>query len=481
MRSLPNRALLLPFAVLLSACPEPPTSRVRPQLVVDPPAIEFGTVEPGAEVTASLQLDNPGTATLHFSLVEIRSDARDAFSLVEPAPEQLQVGAEWTLKLRYRAPLQEGVDGATLVLQSDASNAPEVTVSLGARSQFPACPPGHLRCGGSCVDVRVSNESCGACDNACTGDTTCSNSQCVCVPKSCEDLGIACGQAPDGCGAMLQCPACATPQVCSALGHCELPRRWGKPILIAGVNTSGDEAHGTMTADRRRICFTSGRPAGLGQADIWCADRSGVQDSFIAAMNPPGLNSTSVDWMADLSADGAEIFFASGRLGGGGGAFDLWRAVRNETTGGFDPPTPVTELNTAGWETGPSLTEDGLTLYFDREGDLYRATRTAVGATFNAPVLVPTVNAPEADQEPAPSDALSLLVFCSNREPPDAGYGKLWMSELTGSSATIPSRADIDYPASANGCGPELLSDGSLLFHTGSAPGPGLVVAPPLP
>lgn len=54
---------------------------------------------------------------------------------------------------------------------------------------------------------------------------------------------------------------------------------------------------------------------------------------------------------------------------------------------GWTTPVPITELNTAGWENGPWLSDDGLTIYFHRWTDhfrLYQATRSTVGSPFTS-------------------------------------------------------------------------------------------------
>jgi hypothetical protein len=42
----------------------------------------------------------------------------------------------------------------------------------------------------------------------------------MCIPKTCAAQGIQCGLAGDGCGNIIQCPACPTGQTCNASGQC---------------------------------------------------------------------------------------------------------------------------------------------------------------------------------------------------------------------------------------------------------------------
>ena len=70
---------------------------------------------------------------------------------------------------------------------------------------------GHgMVCGGPCGND-VHGGLCGAVD-------VCSTTACCC-PMSCESLGVACGNAGDGCGGLLQCGTCAMPETCGGGGH----------------------------------------------------------------------------------------------------------------------------------------------------------------------------------------------------------------------------------------------------------------------
>jgi hypothetical protein len=44
----------------------------------------------------------------------------------------------------------------------------------------------------------------------------------LCVPKTCADVGVACGPASDGCGGWLECGTCSAPLAC-AQGSCLPP------------------------------------------------------------------------------------------------------------------------------------------------------------------------------------------------------------------------------------------------------------------
>jgi hypothetical protein len=88
------------------------------------------------------------------------------------------------------------------------------------------------------------------------------------------------------------------------------------------------------------------------------------------------LNSTFIDQMPNVSADGTEIVFASNR----GGNMDIFTATFDGSTGLWSTPVPVTAVNTSEPESRPSLSGDGKRLYFGRGAiaDIYVSTRTEV-------------------------------------------------------------------------------------------------------
>ena len=86
---------------------------------------------------------------------------------------------------------------------------------------------GHGCLNGECNDAPCVERSCSyyytrrecglglsdGCENslnctACGGGLDCVNRQCVCVPQSCNSLGLQCGSASDNCGGSLDCGSC---------------------------------------------------------------------------------------------------------------------------------------------------------------------------------------------------------------------------------------------------------------------------------
>jgi hypothetical protein len=247
---------------------------------------------------------------------------------------------------------------------------------------------------------------------------------------------------------------------------------WGPPTMLGQINSPAEDAHPSMSGNRLKVCFTSSRP-GSSLADIWCAVRSQTAAAFGAPVRQTLINSAGVDWMPALSSDGNEMFFSSDRAG----HYDLYRATWDGTQ--FAGPQAVTALNSSRSETGPSLSGDGLTVVFDSDragasgaNDLYVATRPSVAAGFQPPTSIVAVNTDALDQEAGVSPDLAFLTLCSDRPARDQVFF-LWIARRDGTTWAAPERLSLDEAGGQSSCGPALLSDGSLLFHSDRAGGLG--------
>jgi hypothetical protein len=103
-----------------------------------------------------------------------------------------------------------GPDGGPLV-----SCAPTTCVAHGYN-----CGPASDGCGGLLqCGACPAGESCGSGGfNRCGAATTGADGGSVCVPKTCTSQGVGCGPSGDGCGGLLQCGTCSSPQSCGGGG-----------------------------------------------------------------------------------------------------------------------------------------------------------------------------------------------------------------------------------------------------------------------
>jgi hypothetical protein len=153
------------------------------------------------------------------------------------------------------------------------------------------------------------------------------------------------------------------------------------------------------------------------------------------------INSPYSDYSACISTDGLELYFCSERPGGFG-AGDIWVSTRKSTNDPWDPPSNLgSTVNSSYNESYPSLSSDGLTLYFSDAytgsprpgglggGDIWMTTRPSRDASWSEPVNVGApINSSNLDMSPTISGDGLTLVFTSNNRARGTGSWDLWMS-----------------------------------------------------
>lgn len=98
---------------------------------------------------------------------------------------------------------------------------------------------------------------------------------------------------------------------------------WSAPELIPGyANSTDDDSHPSLTDDDQKMYFSSNRSGGIGGSDIYVSQWSG--DEWSAATNlGPVVNCGDTDQWPAISGNGTKMVFVSQR-GGGFGNFDIW-------------------------------------------------------------------------------------------------------------------------------------------------------------
>ena len=135
--------------------------------------------------------------------------------------------------------------------------------------------------------------------------------------------------------------------------------------LGPGVNSGESEGHPHLSADGLRLYFQGRGPGGFGDADVWMAIRARVSDPFGAAVNlGAGVNTRHFDGEPTVSSDGLTLIFSSDRPGGCGER-DLWLAARPSVAVPFGPARHLgCSLNSPAHDVTPSLARDGTVLFF---------------------------------------------------------------------------------------------------------------------
>lgn len=170
---------------------------------------------------------------------------------------------------------------------------------------------------------------------------------------------------------------------------------WSPPMPEPVLNSSMPDAFPCLSFDGRTLLFASSRSRDW---DIYSATRSGPGMPW---STPTLVLGPSVPVYQDtnpfLTADGLELWFDSSWRPGGSGASDLLVCRRSSPQGPWGPAVPVVELNSLFDEYAPSLTGDGLEIYFLSTGwgnpggvwpSIFRATRASRNEPFGTPTLV---------------------------------------------------------------------------------------------
>ena len=242
------------------------------------------------------------------------------------------------------------------------------------------------------------------------------------------------------------------------------------PINVPGINS----ADLTMTADRLEVYFMSiNRPGGYEGEDIWSCRRESVDDDWGPATNlGPKVNTSACESQPSISADGLELYFSDtsplgtpNRPGGFGGG-DIWVATRASRTDAWAVPTNLgSRINTSAMEVYPDISYDGLSLYYST-GDLWVTTRPTKDDDWGAPVrLIGAVNSGSWEGFPNISPDQRALLFYSDRP---GGYGGMDIYISTRSSLSNPWAPPVNLGPSINtpfyDIAPSFSPDGSVLY-----------------
>ncbi len=163
--------------------------------------------------------------------------------------------------------------------------------------------------------------------------------------------------------------------------------------------------------------------------DVMVAARTTRAAPFGPFVTPPGLNDpAAIDHHPYLRADGLELLFVSNRSGDR----RIYRATRASTSADFGAPQMLTSEGAELEGATPSLSADGLTLFFETGGMLRRARRSSVDShEFGAREDI-TELSPEgtATYFPSVHERTREIFFVSNR-PGTLGVGmSVWRAEI---------------------------------------------------
>ncbi len=143
---------------------------------------------------------------------------------------------------------------------------------------------------------------------------------------------------------------------------------WGKSMNLGmPINTFLNEGAQTISPDGKSIYFTAcNRPDGVGRCDIFYSKKVGNTWSDPVNIGPP-INTAAWESQPSISSDGNSLYFCSNRKGGVG-KIDIWVSHKNEEGNWGEPINLGGRINTKLNDQSPFIHPDNETLFFSSEG-----------------------------------------------------------------------------------------------------------------
>ncbi len=148
---------------------------------------------------------------------------------------------------------------------------------------------------------------------------------------------------------------------------------FGTPTNLGPTVNGPDDMLGvSISYDRLELYFCSNRPGGYGGYDLWITTRDTIDDEWGTPMNlGPNVNSQYTYMAPSISADGLTLYFSDYDysqplvLPGGFGSTDIWMVTRQTVDAPWSSPANVgLPVNHNGGDNSPNISADGLSLYF---------------------------------------------------------------------------------------------------------------------
>jgi Tol biopolymer transport system component len=202
---------------------------------------------------------------------------------------------------------------------------------------------------------------------------------------------------------------------------------FGAPVpLPAPVNTSANEACPTI-ANGHRLYFSSDREDP--SYDIYVSKRGPNGWSEPENLGP---NINTPGWLDEAAAfyedGGDQVMLFSSRQAGGAGDGNIYQSVN-----GGPKSLVAGGPNSSASDNRPSVTRDGLTIFFDstRSGglggpDIYYATRSSASQTFGPAIHLIGLSSSEFDARATISKDGSFITFSSVRAGNESPAPDIW-------------------------------------------------------
>lgn len=212
---------------------------------------------------------------------------------------------------------------------------------------------------------------------------------------------------------------------------------WQEPVNIGAQLGVGGGFAPNISPDGLTLYFSSWRPGGHGEADLYVTTRASEDDPWTEPVNlGPNVNSPGFEDGSQVSADGLALYFTSDRPGGSWD-LDIWMTTRSTVLDGWTEAVNLgSNINTSEWDFGPHVFPGGRVMLFGsgRAGgvgghDHWIARRKTTSDPWGLPVnLGPTINSAADDRCPFLA-ADGYVYFHSDRQGPVESFD-IWKAPV---------------------------------------------------
>jgi Tol biopolymer transport system component len=194
-----------------------------------------------------------------------------------------------------------------------------------------------------------------------------------------------------------------------------------------------------VTADNLHIIFDSNRSGG--NYDLYEATRTDPQSMFTNVTALTTLNTGSADSNPAISPDGLTLYFTSTVTG----QDRIYVAKRGDVSQAFGAAVVVPGMLGTLTADSPSISPDELSMYFERtlagNYDIYVATRSTTADPWDTITAISAINTPMDDNVPSiSSDGLELFF---SHKPGGVGTDALYVSRRASTSDPFPAATAI--------------------------------------
>jgi len=204
---------------------------------------------------------------------------------------------------------------------------------------------------------------------------------------------------------------------------------FGEPTKLGPpVNSSYADLPGCIPSDTLEFVISTDRPGNYGYLDLWVLKRETLSEPWGAIVHLDSrINTSGQDSLPSLSSNGLELYFNSNNSSGGYGGFDIWMAERSSLTSEWGSAVNLGGLvNSSAWDASPVISSDNLTLYFSsrRAGgygsdDIWVSSRETKYEPWEPPInLGAVVNSTASELPCFISNDERLLIFNADRPGP---------------------------------------------------------------